>query len=293
MSFENVLQCPICNGSSFHPLLISKDYTTTGEVFHVEQCDDCSMVLTNPRPNSKDASFYYKSTNYISHTSSAKGWLDHIYLIFRRLTLRWKHSLIKPYLQQNLLLDVGSGTGQFLAYCKEQGVNVYGVEPSESARSHSQGITITETIDALPDIKFDVITLWHVLEHVYELQSILSKLKARLSDNGIIFIAVPNWQSYDATHYKEMWAAYDVPRHIWHFSKESMNKLLANNGLKLKGIIPMKLDAYYVSLLSEKNIGHGKLSPTNVLRGVTQGFRSNLKGARNMNHSSLIYLAVK
>ncbi len=293
MSLELVAQCPVCKGKSYKPFLVCKDYTTTGETFHVEQCTNCSMVMTNPRPDQHTADTYYQSKSYISHTSTATGLYDYIYLIIRQLTLRWKYSLIKHYVNAGQILDVGSGTGHFLSFCKKQGTEVCGVEPSPDARAKTSAIQVVESLEKLPDIKFNVITLWHVLEHIYDLQSTLEKLKALLNDHGIIFIAVPNWQSFDATHYKEKWAAYDVPRHVWHFSKDNMETLIKNSGLRLKKIIPMKLDSYYVSLLSEKNRANGQMSPSIALKGFMRGYQSNLKATTSMNYSSLIYLVQK
>lgn len=295
MSFEKVTQCPICTGASFQPFLTCKDYTTSGELFHVEQCITCGLVLTNPRPAQETAGIYYQATNYISHTSAASGIIDYIYLIFRMLTLRWKLRLIQPYLQGNLLLDVGCGTGHFLKHCKHAGVEIYGVEPSPEARviATRHNLTVVERLEKLPDIKFNVITLWHVLEHIYDLKGTIQELKNRLTENGIIFIAVPNWQSFDSTYYKDQWAGYDVPRHVWHFSKTTMALLLKNAGLRIKKIIPMKLDAYYVSLLSEKYAQNGNLSLVHTLHAITLGYRSNRKGRREMNYSSLIYLVQK
>ena len=190
MSLELVAQCPICKGKSYKPFLVCKDYTTTSELFHVEQCTNCSMVMTNPRPGQQSANTYYQSNSYISHTSVAHGLLDSIYLLIRHLTYSWKYSLIKPYLNPALLLDVGCGTGHFLSFCKKQGTEVYGVEPSADARAKTTAINVVESLEKLPDIKFNVITLWHVLEHIYDLESTLEKLKALLDDHGIIFIAV-------------------------------------------------------------------------------------------------------
>ncbi|NOT75231.1 MAG: class I SAM-dependent methyltransferase [Cyclobacteriaceae bacterium] len=250
------------------------------------------MTITNPRPKEEEAGKYYQSTSYISHTSTAAGIMDYIYLIVRRFTLKWKYSLIKSHIQSGKLLDMGAGTGHFLNYCKSAGIEAYGVEPSQ-ARTSANNNNIFQALNDLPEAKFRVITLWHVLEHVYDLKETLTQLKNKLEENGTILVAVPNLQSFDAKHYQDQWAAYDVPRHVWHFSKESMKALMENNGLHVKEIIPMKLDSYYVSLLSEKNISNGKLSLTGVVKGIWNGLRSNLKAGNEMNYSSLIYIIKK
>jgi 2-polyprenyl-3-methyl-5-hydroxy-6-metoxy-1,4-benzoquinol methylase len=292
---ERLEACPLCKGTTFHPFLLCKDHTTTGELFHVEQCNTCNLVLTNPRPVPSDARKYYQSNSYISHTSKATGIVDYIYLIFRHLTLRWKFRLIKKYLKANTLLDVGCGTGHFLKHCKDRGVTNMGIEVSDDARKIAikNSLRVEKSIQDLPNEKFSVITLWHVLEHIYNLEETLIQLKARLEENGIIFIAVPNWQAMDATHYGEYWAAYDVPRHLWHFSKDTIRTLLDKSGLKLKETIPMRLDAYYVSLLSEKYKHNGGTTLTSALSALMTAYKSNQQGKREMNYSSLIYLAGK
>jgi 2-polyprenyl-3-methyl-5-hydroxy-6-metoxy-1,4-benzoquinol methylase len=295
MTLERLQVCPICNGTSFSKFLICKDHTTSGELFHVEQCIGCKLLVTNPRPIVDDATRYYHSSSYISHTSKATGIVDYIYLIFRRLTIRWKLSLIKRHLNNNSLLDVGCGTGHFLKHCTERGVKTVGIEVSDNARKAAvkNMLKVEKSLDDLSNETFSVITLWHVLEHIYNLEETILKLKERLDENGIIFIAVPNWHSLDANHYREFWAAYDVPRHLWHFSKETMRALLEKSGLKLKQIIPMRLDAYYVSLLSEKYKHSGSTTIITALSALSIAYQSNKQGKEAMNYSSLIYLAGK
>ncbi len=295
MSLEKVEYCPICKGKSFQPFLLCKDHTVTGELFHVEKCSNCKMLLTNPRPIQASVPAYYKSSQYISHQRAAKGLIGHIYVIVRYFTLKWKLSLIKPYLTNNTLLDVGCGTASFLLHCKQCGVEVFGVEPSVEARLQAteQNIRVEESLEKLPRQKFDVITLWHVLEHIYDLDATLAVLKEKLADHGIIFIAVPNWQCSDASYYKDRWAGYDVPRHVWHFSRQNMSRLVENAGLKVKHVIPMKLDAYYVSLLSERNGIDGKNTLSNVANAIKTAYRSNARAEYDNNYSSMIYLVQK
>jgi 2-polyprenyl-3-methyl-5-hydroxy-6-metoxy-1,4-benzoquinol methylase len=291
MSLENVNICPVCGGKTFTPHLSCKDYTTTEEMFHVERCTTCGLLITNPRPLEHLAADYYQSSKYISHTAVATGLIDYIYLTVRQFTLRWKYSLIKAKLKNNKLLDFGCGTGAFLNYCIKKGVNAHGVEPSLTARASQS--KIHGSIDQIQTKDFDVITLWHVLEHVYSLDQTLDQLREKLSNTGTIFIAVPNWQSDDAKHYGAGWAAYDVPRHLWHFSKETMKALLEKKGFKLQTILPMKLDAYYVSILSEKNATDGSLSFSKIARAIRIAFTSNARAKQQLNYSSLIYVATK
>ncbi len=291
MILEEVLKCPVCEGGAFKQFQTCKDYTTTGELFHVKQCMTCELLITSPRPPGEYAHRYYESKQYISHAAGASGLFDSIYLVIRRLSLRWKFSLIKPFLNNGPILDYGCGTGGFLKEAMKNNCKIMGVEPSTDARAIiDQAIPVVSTIDQLPDTKFDVITLWHVLEHVYNLEETLKQLKSRLADRGTIFIAVPNWQSHDARHYQEKWAAYDVPRHLWHFSKGAMTTLLKKQGLRISKIIPMKLDAYYVSMLSEKYSHGNTLTLAGVVSATRAAFISNIRGKSENNQSSLIFV---
>lgn len=294
MPLEHVEKCPICDGTSFTPLHTSQDFTSTQETFHVKQCGTCGLGITSPRPSPQDARRYYESDKYISHTSQSKGIFDSIYLIIRRFTLRWKYSLVKVHLHDGALLDYGCGTGHFLHEARKHGHPVFGVEPSDEARKKiTDPITVAPTIKELPNQNFTVITLWHVLEHVYTLRETLQDLKAKLNDRGTIFIAVPNMDSFDANHYQSQWAAYDVPRHLWHFTKTSMATLVEKEGMTIQQILPMKLDSYYVSLLSERYRNGGKLGVGGVIKAVWTAFQSNLQAKQKTNHSSLIFVVQK
>ncbi|HQQ95664.1 MAG TPA: class I SAM-dependent methyltransferase [Cyclobacteriaceae bacterium] len=287
MILEEVNSCPICQGNQFTTLHTSKDYTSSAELFTVKQCTGCSLVLTSPRPVESQASLYYQSSNYISHQAKAASFLDRIYHAARYFTLKWKYNLIRPYAQGSLL-DVGCGTGAFLTYCQNKGIHVTGIEPSD-ARLSITGITTYKTLNEIPAQPFTVITLWHVLEHMYPLRESIQQLSNNLAHNGTIFIAVPNRLSLDAKTYDNNWAAWDVPRHIWHFSEDNMKDLMQRCGLQVKEITPMKLDAFYVALLSERYLGTSKIPAFQIIRALYQGLRSNLSARRTGQYSSLIY----
>ncbi len=296
MALESVPICPICSSSSFTKFLSAKDHTTTGEQFEIVKCAQCSFTLTNPRPGINSIGKYYQSEKYISHTGGSKSLFDKVYVFARTITLIWKLKLINKYKPASTILDYGCGTGEFLHHLKSHGWIATGVEPSESARQKATSLLKTlvfESIDKIKGKEFDVISLWHVLEHIHDLNEKLSSIKSLLKEDGIIFIAVPNHESPDAQKYGAYWAGYDVPRHLWHFSKGSMKKLFDKNKLELINIHPMKLDAYYVSLLSEgyKHPNQNKI--LNALKAIVSGLRSNLAAAKNQNHSSLIYIAKK
>lgn len=290
MQTELISACPICSGKKFTERFTAQDFTTTGEMFHVQHCDTCTLLLTNPRPNETNLPKYYQSSNYISHTGGTQSFFDYLYREARKRTLKRKLALVNRYQSKFNLIDFGCGTGQFLETCKDAGWSVTGVEPSPDARK-----VIRRDLKVYPNIlelteQANAITLWHVLEHIPDLNTTLAKLRSLLTNNGTIFIAVPNHESFDAHHYKQHWAAYDVPRHLWHFNKKNIRELLTKHNLKLVDIEPMKLDSYYVSLLSEQYLRPTQSPFARYARAITNGFISNLKAGKD-NYSSLIYIA--
>ncbi len=294
MGFEQIEICPICSGKTFRPYLTSTDYTTSGNDFNIVQCTNCSFAITNPRPDKSEIGEYYKSQSYISHTGGSNSLIDRIYLLARSRSLKRKRKLIEKYSNKLSLLDYGCGTGEFLNECIKQGWIGNGIEPSKEARSKAEELNkkpIYSDISQVIENQFNTITLWHVLEHVHELNLTLEKLTQSLAVNGTVFIAVPNPTSWDANKYGKNWAAYDVPRHLWHFSKKNMTQLLSNHSLTVKEVIPMKLDAYYVSLLSEQYKTPNQSKIKRYLLGFINGLISNIKASQKINHSSLIYVA--
>jgi len=273
--------------SNLKPFLNCKDFTVSEESYKVMRNQEFEMLVTTPIP--KNLEKYYKSEAYISHTDAKKTLLDKVYQIVRNYTLQKKLQLINSFnSEQKTLLDIGAGTGDFLATCLQNNWKVFGVEPNLEARNiaKEKNVFLQEKIDFFTEKKFDVITLWHVLEHVENLEEYIHKLKNLLNENGTLVIAVPNFKSYDATYYKEFWAAFDVPRHLWHFSQNSIHKLFSKVSMAVVKTIPMKFDAYYVSLLSEKY----KKGKMNVFTSFWIGFLSNLKARQSSEYSSLIYV---
>jgi 2-polyprenyl-3-methyl-5-hydroxy-6-metoxy-1,4-benzoquinol methylase len=275
---------------NLQPFLSCKDHTVSGEVYKVMINKEYDMLVTSPVP--KNLALYYKSVNYISHTDSKKSLLDKVYQRVKNTTLKRKLKLIDSFKTSSKnILDVGAGTGDFLKVCRNNSWNVFGVEPNLDARNIAakKGITLQESLSEVKNIQFDVITLWHVLEHVEDLSAYISTLNKLLSKDGKLLIAVPNFKSEDANYYKEFWAAFDVPRHLWHFSQTSIFKLFSSENMIVEKAIPMKFDAYYVSLLSEK-YKSGKMNP---IKSFYRGFVSNLKANRSKEYSSLIYVLKK
>lgn len=295
---REVLTCPICQSQKFQTVLTCKDFTVSGELFQIKECTECLLLATSPAPEIQDLPRYYQSDHYISHTSKATSLINQVYLQVRSYTLAWKERLIKQYIPstKKSILDFGCGTGEFLQKCKSQGWLVDGVEPTASARSRAEincQQTIAPSIEGVLHNNFEIITLWHVLEHIPDLNSTLQKLHDKLGPNGHLLIAIPNPSCWDSSHYKNIWAAYDVPRHLWHFRSQNLELLLRNCGFTLERRIPMKLDSYYVCMLSEKYKSNGNTTIAGIIKAIINATRSNLSARKNGEYSSTIYIAKK
>lgn len=265
-----------------------KDHSVSGELFELWKDEQFDILVTHPQPTLDKLPSYYESDDYISHTDGKRSFFEKLYHFIKGIALKNKLHLIHSLSSKGTLLDIGAGTGEFLLICKKNGWQVTGIEPSDKAKAIAQkkGIHIETALGGLPDHSFDVITMWHVLEHVPDLNHQLDELKRLLKPNGTIIIAVPNFNSLDAKLYQEYWAAYDVPIHLWHFSKTAIQKIFATKDMELKKIVPMKFDSFYVSLLSEK-YKNGKM---NFIKAFFNGLRSNWYGNRKKEYSSHIYI---
>ncbi len=267
------------------PFLNCKDYLVSKETYEVMLHEKNEMLVTSPIP--ADLEKYYESEDYQSHHNQEKTLLNFIYNTVKKRSFKWKESVFQNRNSMTSILDIGAGTGEFLEYCKYNKYDVTGTEPSSTARriAMQKGIHLLESIHEITDRKFDVITMWHVLEHVPNLFECLDQLKQILKQRGKLIIAVPNFKSYDAEYYKEYWAAYDVPRHLWHFSQKSIHTLFESIEMKVVKVHPMKYDSYYVSLLSEKY----KTGKCNYFKAFWVGMKSNRKASNTSEYSSLIY----
>ena len=292
---EYLSECPICGNPTFIPFLNCLDFFLTKEEFPIVICQKCGLKFVNPRPEVLDIGRYYESPDYVSHDSERKSGLNILYKQIRRFSIREKFKLVQKSSLGHKILDIGCGTGEFLFFCNQKGFETTGIEPGEKPRKYAntkyQLNVLDETqIDILGHSNYDIITLWHVLEHVHLLNERMNKIVDLLKPDGTLIIAVPNSNSWDALYYKNFWAAYDLPRHLYHFSQDTMKFLLHQHNLEISRIVPMKLDAFYISLLSEKYL-HGK---QNYLRAFINGIRSNNFARMNKNeYSSLIYVIKK
>ncbi len=265
------------------------DHSVSKETFDLYYDQDLDLLITSPQPSPKDLGRYYESNDYISHTDSKRSLFEKAYHFVKGIALKNKLNLINSCgPTKGNLLDIGAGTGDFLLTAKQNGWKTIGVEPSQKAKgiAISKGITFSESTQDLESKSFDVITMWHVLEHVPDLEIQIQELKRLVKPNGTIIIAVPNFKSYDANYYGKFWAAYDVPIHFWHFSKTAIQILFEKENIKLEKVLPMKFDSFYVSLLSEK-YKNGKM---NYLKAFWIGLLSNWKAKSSLESSSHIYV---
>lgn len=272
--------------------LTVKDYSVSGEEFKLFYNEEMDLLETIPQPSIEKLPEYYKSEDYISHTDNKRNFFEKLYYFVKSISLKRKLKIINEFsLNGKNLLDVGCGTGDFLRIAQKNNWDVIGIEPNEKAREiankkTNNSVFLPEKLSKLESRSFDVITLWHVLEHLPKFEDQFSKFKNLLKPNGTLIIAVPNFKSYDAKYYQNFWAAYDAPRHLWHFSKNSISKLTDLNNMKIIKILPLKFDAYYVSLLSEK-YKTGKMNP---IKSIWTAFKSNMKAKKSLEYSSLIYI---
>lgn len=293
----NYDHCLCCGSAAISKVLTCTDFTVSKEQFDVWHCSNCTFRFTQNVPTTEYIGQYYQSADYISHSNTKKGFINKLYHLVRSFTLVTKSDLIKKTIgqKQGALLDIGAGTGAFAHKMKQAGWTVSGLEPDETARKNAMSaynlkFKKPSELEKFAGETFDAITLWHVLEHVHELHNYFQKFFEILKPAGRLIIAVPNYTSYDASFYKEKWAAYDVPRHLYHFSPKSMQVLLEQKGFMLEAVKPMWFDSFYVSILSEKYV-HAKY---NLFNAVRVGFISNFKTMFNTKKcSSVIYIVKK
>ena len=265
------------------------DYSVSGEVFELLYDSELDLLVTHPQPSSDQLPKYYESDDYISHTDGRRSLFEKAYHFVKNIALKSKTNLIYSLQKEKgYLLDIGAGTGDFIIAAKQNGWNVTGFEPSEKAKAIAiqKGVSFCNQTEDLPDHSFDMITMWHVLEHVPNIGQQIKELKRLLKPTGSILIAVPNFNSFDAKHYGKFWAAYDVPRHLFHFSKTAIQKLFEREKLDLVKVLPMKFDAFYVALLSEKY----KTGKMNYISAFRIGLQSNWRAKSNDEFSSHIYV---
>lgn len=287
----HIKNCPICNHEDFAEHIKCIDHNVSKDEFKIDYCLNCGFKFTNPRPSEESIYKYYQSDDYISHTSSKKGIFNKVYHTVRNYQFYRKKSLISKLNNKGniSLLDIGCGTGDFIAYCQKKNWSCFGVETDEKARKYAQDnnkCSVYKSIDEAINCeeRYDIITMWHVLEHVYDLSNYLNKIKTLLKDGGWLILGLPNCNSYDAKKFNESWYAYDLPIHVSHFNNKDIIKLVEKHKFKSVVTKPLIFDAYYISMLSAKK------SKRSILIGMATGWLSNLKARKTKEYSSHIYI---
>ena len=285
-------KCLICDSENLKEKLALKDYFLTQKDFRVIKCQDCGFLFTDPKPKEDELGLFYKSENYISHNASKFSFYNVVYKAVRNFALASKLRLISKYKSSGKILDIGCGTGEFLNQARKKAFKVSGIEPNKSARefaieNYNLEIKNENYLSEIDDYSIDVISMWHVLEHVYNLDERLNSIERILKKDGVLIIAVPNPKSYDAEFYEQFWAAWDVPRHLYHFTQSALSKLIEKFNFEIVETKPMLFDSFYVSLLSEKY----KSEKSNYIRAFYIGLKSNLRAKKqNQGYSSQIYI---
>jgi 2-polyprenyl-3-methyl-5-hydroxy-6-metoxy-1,4-benzoquinol methylase len=289
-------KCTACLSPNVKKYTTIKDHSISGESFEISECQDCGFRYTANPPAEADCGRYYQSEDYISHSDTKKGIIATLYHKVRDIMLERKYQLISKKSHGKSLLDVGSGTGYFPAYMKDKGYHCEGIEVDDKARIYSRskfGLTVHKPQALFDDTinrSFDVITLWHVLEHLYSPDRYMQRFSQLLTDDGVLIIALPNHDSFDQSQYKTFWAAYDVPRHLWHFHPKSFLGFAERNGFRVASMHDMPFDPFYNALLSEKYQGHR----FGLVRGAWTGLKALIQGKSNVKKaSSIIYVLTK
>ena len=288
------IKCPWCNSEKTQINLWLKDEFLTKEDFQIYECLHCGLLFTEPRPSKDKIGEYYKSKEYYSHQENKKGFIPKLYEHIKTINLKHKYKIATKGVKTGKMLDIGCGVGDFLHTAEKHGWNCTGVEPSEDAKAIAikrirADIRSSKDLEQIPDETFDVITMWHVLEHVDDIRWQVAQLHRLIKKGGRIVIAVPNYKSYDAVFYKDKWAAYDVPRHLNHFNKETIVKIFKDNELYLDKVDKLRWDAYYISYMSEQYRHHS----LPLLKGAYRGFVSNNKARKSKEWSSKVYVFSK
>lgn len=288
------IECPVCGQTIDRQLLECKDHMVSGERFSLLSCSHCQFITTDPLPSEEEMGKYYLAEEYVSHSDTKKGMVNKLYHIIRKRNTKNKLQLVNRQAEKKgTLLDVGCGTGYFLSVCQSDGWQTEGVEVSDIARGTAEERIAQKIYPSIASLlatgkRFDLITLWHVFEHLQDINHSIEALKSLLNTKGTLVLALPNPASYDAAHYQQYWAAYDVPRHLSHFCPATLRTFLEKHDLELIESYPLRFDAYYISMLSEGLKGRGKL--TSLLNGFYYGHASNRKASGSKNYSSVVYV---
>ncbi len=286
--------CPVCQSKYIFKILDVRDHFLSQEEFSIWQCKNCKLSFTNPRPENERLGKYYESRDYLSHDTKNSGAIGKLYQFLRKINIKQKYKIVSGLTGIGEILDIGCGTGELLSYFQEHKWECLGIEPNVSARDFARThyhLKVVEEpeLQKLSAASYDIISMWHVLEHVPDVNARIVEIKRILKKEGFLIIALPNITSWDAVLYRDYWAGLDVPRHLYHFSPQAFRNLAKQHDLKIINILPLKLDAFYVSLLSERYMKTG----FPLFRAFLSGIRSNQIAEKTGNYSSLIYILKK
>ena len=290
-------KCPLCGSKETGLYIQTNDFFLTGEPFSLFRCSACGFIFTQDHPDESSIGRYYSSDEYLSHNDTAKGISGRLYRFTRSIMLRRKRRMVEQMTgtEKGTLLDIGSGTGHFLGEMKRAGWEVKGIEINEKARQYSVSEQNVDVIDPglvsfLPTGSFDCISLWHVLEHFHDPDSYVNEILRLLKPGGVCIIALPNSDSFDSGYYRKFWAAWDVPRHLWHFTPAVFGFFAQKNGFRIKAIRSLPMDVFYISMLSEKYKKSFLYFPAGIIKGA---YFSILSVFRKNKSSSLVYFLKK
>lgn len=287
---KKLTACPVCQKTDMTTYTKCDDHMMCQETFTLTKCTTCGLIATNPRQLEKELEKYYEFEDYISHSETNKGLVNRWYHIIKRLNTNKKVTILGK--EKGCVLEIGSGAGFLLNKCKERGWDTVGVEPNAKARENARASNNIELKESINEVEhkenaFDRVMMWHVLEHVADLDGLFSTINKVLKKDGKLIIAVPNSNANEIKRYKSHWAAYDVPGHLYHFQKSSIKSIANKYGFEIEKIKPMWFDSFYISMLSEK-IKTGK---NNYINAISTGLWSNLKALTiNGEYSSLVYI---
>jgi SAM-dependent methyltransferase len=285
--------CLVCKKTNFETVVNSKDFCVSHEDFKVVRCTNCGFGFTENAPDVSKIGEYYEHTDYVSHTDTKEGLFFNIYHKVRSFMLGQKRTYINKHTAVNNILDIGAGTGYFVNHMQSHGTAVTGFEPDNDARAQAKknfGIELEPSLEGIlgRNEVFDAISMWHVLEHVHDLKEYFGHFQQLIKTRGVLAIAVPNYSSFDGRFYKKFWAAYDLPKHLWHFSPDSIKLLAQSNGFDHLQSYAMPFDPFYIALLSE---GHKQSGGGGKIRALFIGMTSFLKGFFNPEKaSSVVYV---
>ena len=288
MKTEKLDRCPACGSPDIGSYTTITDHYYSKENFDIAACKGCGLRFTQNRPAPEEIGRYYDSENYASHDSGKKASVFlKVYQMARDYMLGLKFNLVRQFKPEwKQVLDYGTGEGFFTEYLLKKGKDASGIEPSAVARENFKsrtGKTLFEDIDALPaDKTFQVITLWHVLEHIHTLRETMEKLTERLEQKGIIVIAIPNQKAKDLEAFGPHWAAWDVPRHLYHWDTDSLSAFMKSLGLVRIHTGQLPLDPFYIGMISARYAGKGAVS------GILTGLKSYFHGKSNPAEGSTL-----